>query len=153
MPEEQKQQIDIQRVYVKDLSLETPGSPQIFREEWQPDVTLDLSVKHTDIENDYLESLLHVTVAAKKEDKTIFLIEVQQAGIFHIAGFNAEEKEHIINVYCPSVLFPYAREVVSDMITRASFPPLHLTPINFEMLYRQRQEEMSKAEEAKKETE
>lgn len=144
MAEEQQQSLYIQRIYVKDLSLETPGTPQIFREEWQPEINMDLSIRHEPLEENFYEIVLSITTSAKKGEQSIFLVEAHLAGIFHIEGFNTEQQNHILNVYCPTVLFPYVREVISDMTTRASFPPLQLAPVNFDALYKQQQDEEKK---------
>lgn len=144
MEEEPKQSIQIQRIYLKDASLETPGTPQVFGEEYQPKIDMDLNFKYADLEKGYFEAIIHVTISAKKDDKTIFLVEAQQAGIFYMEGFKEEEQKHVLNIYCPTVLFPYAREVISDLTTRASFPPLYLAPVNFDMLYRKQLQEQSK---------
>jgi preprotein translocase subunit SecB len=148
---ELKQQLEIQRIYVKDLSLETPNTPKIFKEEWRPEVSIDLDVQHSKIEDKIFEVTLSVTVTAKMKEETAFLVEVKQAGIFYIDGFSEEQKDHLLNAYCPNVLFPYARECVSDFVTRASFPPLNLAPVSFEALYMQQQEEKKAAGEKTKE--
>ena len=139
----EQQYLDIQRVYVKDLSLEAPQTPDIFREEWKPEVGVDLDIKHIEIETEIYEVVLAVTVTAKVGEKNAFLTEVHQAGIFHIAGFKKEELEHVLNAYCPNLLFPYAREAISDLVTRATFPPLNLAHINFDALYLKQKEEQA----------
>jgi preprotein translocase subunit SecB len=143
------QSLYIQRIYIKDLSLEIPEAPQVFCEECEPTVHLDLHIKHAPLGNDFFDVIVSITVTATHKEKTVFLVEVQQCGIFHIAGFDPKEQDYILNVHCPSVLFPYARELISNTITRASFPPLHLVPINFEMLYKQKQAEMLKEKKEK----
>ena len=129
--------MDIVRIYTKDLSLEVPSAPEIFRETAQPEINLDLDIKNKDLEENHYEVELIVTVTAKMNDKNVFLIEVKQAGIFHVAGFTDEQKDHILHAYCPTVLFPYTREAVNSLVTRASLPPLTLAPINFDLLYAQ----------------
>jgi preprotein translocase subunit SecB len=141
-----KQQLEIQRIYVKDLSLEAPGAPDIFREEWRPEIAVDLDVKHKQLEENIYEVVLSVTVTVKMGEKTAFLAEVHQAGIFFMAGFDTSQSEQILNAYCPTVLFPYAREAISDVTIKASFPPLNLAPVNFEVLYMQQQAEGKIAE-------
>jgi len=141
-----KQQLEIQRIYVKDLSLESPVSPKIFREEWRPELAIDLNIKSNQLEENVHEVVLEVTVTAKMGEKSAFLAEVRQAGIFFIVGFDKNQLDQILNAYCPTVLFPYAREAVSDITTKASFPPLNLAPVNFDVLYLQQQAEGKVAE-------
>ena len=139
------QTFDIQRVYIKDTSFESPNAPVIFRDEWQPEVNIDLQTKSQPLEGDAHEVVLTVTVTAKKKDKTIFLVEVQQAGIFTITGFDKDNLGHMLGSFCPNILFPYAREVVSDISVRGGFPPLYLTPVNFDALYAQHLEQQKQA--------
>lgn len=142
----QQQTFDIQRVYIKDTSFESPNAPAIFRDEWQPEVNIDLQTKSAPLEGDAHEVVLTVTVTAKKESKTIFLVEVQQAGIFTITGFDKDQLSHMLGSFCPNILFPYAREVVSDISVRGGFPPLYLTPVNFDALYAQHLEQQKQVE-------
>lgn len=128
----------INRIYIKDLSFEAPNTPNVFKEEWQPQVELNLDTAHQHIEGDLHEVSLKVTVSAKMQDKTIFVVEIEQGGIFIMANFNDEQKDELIGSFCPNVLFPYAREAVSDLINRGGFPPLYLAPVNFDAIYRQR---------------
>ncbi|MGD9108785.1 MAG: protein-export chaperone SecB [Gammaproteobacteria bacterium] len=144
--ESNKQQLEIQRIYVKDLSLESPAAPKIFREEWRPELTIDLNIKNNQLEENVYEVVLEITITAKMGEKTAFLAEVHQAGIFFLTGFDKNQTDQILNAYCPTVLFPYAREVVSDMTVKASFPPLNLAPVNFDVLYLQQQAEGKIAE-------
>jgi preprotein translocase subunit SecB len=148
--EEEQKGLNIQRIYVKDLSLETPNTPQIFREEWQPDVSVDLDVKHTLLEKNIFEVLLTVTVSAKIKDRAVFLVEVHQAGIFQIIGFEQEQIEQILATACPNLLFPYAREAISDLVTRASFPQLILSPVNFDVIYMQQKQKQAEEKEEEK---
>jgi len=141
-----KQQLEIQRIYVKDLSLEAPAAPDIFREEWRPEIAVDLDVKHKQLEENVYEVVLSVTVTVKMGEKVVFLAEVHQAGIFFMAGFDANQSDQLLSAYCPTVLFPYAREAISDVTIKASFPPLNLAPVNFEVLYMQQQAESKIAE-------
>lgn len=137
----QQPEFIIQRVYVKDLSLEAPHSPQAFQEEWQPELNLQFSMNTTDIGADNHEVVLQITVTAKSKDKTLFLVEVKQAGLFTLKGFTEEQNHQVMSITCPTILFPYAREAVSDLVGRAGFPPLYLAPVNFEALYAQQMEE------------
>lgn len=140
----QQPEFIIQRVYVKDLSLETPHSPQAFQEEWQPELNLQFTMNTTDIGADNHEIVLQITVTAKSKDKTLFLVEVKQAGLFTIKGFTEEQNHQVMSITCPTILFPYAREAVSDLVGRAGFPPLYLAPVNFEALYAQQMQDQDK---------
>lgn len=135
-------QFALQRVYVKDISLETPNSPHIFLEQWQPQMNLDLSIAAQDLGEDHHEVTLTLTVTVKIGEKTAFLIEVNQAGVFIIKGTSNEQMSALINIACPNILFPYAREVVSDLVGRGSFPQVLLQPINFELLHAERVKQM-----------
>ena len=147
---EQEQQFIIERIYVKDISFESPNSPHIFMVEWKPDTNLQLTTQSTDLGEDHYEVSLQLTVTVKGEDgKTAFLVEVNQAGTFLIKGYPPEQLNHLLASYCPSNLFPYAREVVANLVSKGSFPEMHLSPINFDALYAQRlQEEQANAEAA-----
>ena len=131
----------LQRIYVKDVSFETPSSPAIFTEEWKPESNLNLNSGVSRLADDTYEVVLTVTVTTKVGDKTAFLVEVQQAGIFHVKGFPEKEMGAMMGAYCPNILFPYAREVVSDLVSKGSFPQLLLTPVNFDALYAQHMQE------------
>ncbi|AXK38344.1 protein-export chaperone SecB [Crenobacter cavernae] len=136
----------IEKIYVKDLSLEIPHAPQIFLEQGTPDIDMQLSSEGKPIDEGFVEVTLTVTVTAKLEDgKTMFLAEVAQAGIFQIRNVPEEDVEPIIGVACPNILFPYARETVSSLVNRAGFPPVLLAPINFEALYLQQRAETAQA--------
>lgn len=128
-------QLNLQRVYVKDASFEVPGAPQIFQEQGQPNVELNLAQRATQLGSDVYEVVLSVTATCKVGDKTAYLAEVQQAGIFGVAGFDEANRDAILGSYCPNLLFPYARQIVSDLVQNGGFPPLFLQPINFDALY------------------
>lgn len=130
-------QFGIQRVYVNDLSVECPSSPQIFLEEWSPEINLDLDTKSNKLDNDTYEVVLKVTVTAKVGEKTAFLAEVKQAGIFALQGFSEDQLEHTLAAFCPNILYPYAREAITCSVVRAGFPQLYLAPVNFDALYEQ----------------
>ncbi|MCB1762524.1 MAG: protein-export chaperone SecB [Gammaproteobacteria bacterium] len=134
----------LQRIYVKDLSFETPNSPAVFTEAWKPESNLNLNSSVTKLTDHTYEVVLTVTVTTKVGDKTAYLVEVQQAGVFIVQGFPEAELGPMLGVYCPNVLFPYARETVSDLVTRGSFPQLLLTPVNFDALYVQHLQEQRK---------
>lgn len=142
---EQNQPIfGMEKIYVKDLSLEIPHAPQIFIQRESPQVNIELGNATTMIEDGVFEVVITVTVTSKIEDKTVFLVEVAQAGIFQVRNVSAENLEMIANVTCPNILFPYARQTVSDLVTRAGFPPVLLNPINFEALYVQQKQQQAK---------
>lgn len=127
----------IEKVYVKDCSLEVPNAPQIFLEQTQPQIEIQLQTAMQLISEGLYESTLTITVTAKLAEKTFFLAEAAQAGIFQIRNFPAEDMDAVLGVACPSVLFPYAREAIASLVNRAGFPPINLAPINFEMLFMQ----------------
>lgn len=135
-------QFGIDRIYIKDLSLENPGAPQSFQVSEPPQVEVGLRTRTDQIEADVYESVLTVTVTARAADKTLFLVEAAQAGIFTIKGVPANQLQPVIAIHCPTVLFPYVRETIADATTRAGYPPVHLAPINFEMLYQQQLAQM-----------
>jgi len=128
----------IERIYVKDLSLENPGAPQsLLQMTNAPHVEVGLRTRGEQIDQNLFESVLTITVTAKSGDKTLFLVEVAQAGVFRIQGVPMTDIQPIMGIHCPSVLFPYIRETIANAISRAGFPPVHLDPINFEALYQQ----------------
>ena len=134
----------IEKIYVKDLSLEIPNAPNIFLERDTPEINMQLGGKNQSIDEGLYEVLLTVTVTAKIKDKIMFLVEVQQAGIFRIRNVSDEEIDPVLGIGCPNILFPYLREVVSDIVTRAGFPPVILSPVNFEAIYQQKKAETNK---------
>jgi len=135
-------QFSIDRIYVKDLSLENPGAPQSFQVSEPPSVEIGLRTRTDQIDTDVYECVLTVTVTARSGDKTLFLVEAAQAGIFTIRGVPQNQLQPVIAIHCPTVLFPYVRETIGDATTRAGYPPVHLAPINFEMLYQQQLAQM-----------
>lgn len=149
----QPKQFAIQKLYLKDASFESPDAPQSFRfTKWEPKIDLNLTNTQAHIEGDIFEAVLCVTATIKLEDKTAFLIEVHFAGLFSISGFDESEQKYLLGSQTMAVLFPYVREVVSDMSIRGGFPPLILSPVNFDALYQQhlqQQESASPATEAK----
>lgn len=140
-PPEQKlpgPEFSIQRVYVKDMSLEAPNTPKIFLEQWEPVLNMDLNTNASNVlEEGVREVVLTVTATVKIKDKVAFLAEVKQAGIFALKGFTDDQLHHMLGSFCPNILYPYAREAVTDLVTRAGFPQLYLAPVNFEALYEQ----------------
>lgn len=129
--------LNIQQIYVKDLSLECPQSPQIFQEKWEPELDSQFGMHTNLVAEKVYELILQITVTATSKEKTLFLVEVKQAGIFTLDGFTDEQIEQILRITCPTILFPYGREVVSELVGKAGFPPLYLAPVNFEALYMQ----------------
>jgi preprotein translocase subunit SecB len=132
----------IERIYVKDLSLENPGAPQSFQLTEPPSVELGLRMRSDQVGENVWECVLTLTVTATSGDKKIFLIEASQAGLFQVRGIPASEMQPVLMIACPNVLFPYARETIADATMRAGFPPVHLAPINFEVLYQQQLAQM-----------
>ncbi len=135
-------QLSIEKIYVKDLSLENPGAPQSFQISDSPQVEVGLRTRGEQIETDVYEVVLTLTVTAKAGDRTVFLVEVSQAGVFGIRGITPDQAQPIIAIHCPAVLFPYAREAIANATMRAGFPPVQLAPINFEVLYQQQLAQM-----------
>ena len=139
-------QFMIQRIYVKGLSFETTNTPAVFQQRWEPELSLDLNTQHTLLDAGVYEVVLTVTATVKNQAATAFLIEIQQAGIFTIQGAETQQLDHLLGSFCPTVLFPYAREAITAEAIRGSFPQLVLAPINFDALYMQQVEEKQKAE-------
>lgn len=137
-------QFMIQRVYVKDLSYETPNTPAVFQQQWEPELTLDLNTTSTQLEAGVYEVILTVTATVNNQKAVAFLVEVKQAGIFTIQGAPDGQLDHLLNSFCPSILFPYAREAITSQVIRGSFPQLVLAPINFDALYMQQLAEKQK---------
>ncbi len=155
MAEEQtvEKRLSIGKVYLKDFSFESPEAPGVFRQtDWKPKTDLNLRSSHTAIDDSLHEIVLTVTIEAKEEDKTLFLLELQQAGLFEVGGYSGEELDAIIGSFCPNILFPYARETVASVIQKGGFPEFVLQPINFDALYFQskQQQAAKQAEEAEK---
>ena len=137
MAEQTQQQFSLQRIYVKDVSFETPQGPDVFRQQWKPRVNLEINTRQTRIDDNNFEVVLTLSVTATQDDKTAFLAEVQQAGIFFVAGMSEAQLRQALGTVCPNILFPYAREAIDNLVTRGSFPALMLAPVNFDALYQQ----------------
>lgn len=148
---QEQRQFALQRIYTKDMSFETPNSPDIFQKEWKPQSSLNLGTEVRPLAEGVWEVVLSVTVTTKLEDQTAYLAEVKQAGIVSASGFSQAELGPLLGAYAPNQLFPYAREVVSDLVTKGSFPQMILTPVNFDAIYAQHQQQL--AEKAQKEGE
>jgi len=138
MSEQEAPAFSIEKLYLKDLSVEVPNAPQIYLDREAPGINIQLQTKAQGLGDGVYEVELTVTVTAKIEEKTVFLVEVGQAGIFRILNVPDESMEPLLSIACPNILFPYAREVVSDTVTRAGFAPVILQPVNFEGLYASR---------------
>jgi protein-export chaperone SecB len=127
----------VQRIYVKDSSFEAPDTPDSFRRPYQPQINFTINNRSKKIEEGIFEVVLRLTADVKQDNKTVFLVEVQQAGVFEVAGLEGERLEQVLSITCPSILFPYGREAIDALVTKGSFPPLMLAPINFEAVYAQ----------------
>ena len=146
-----QKKFSIQKLYLKDASFESPDSPLSFNfTKWDPKVDLNLANNNSHIDGDVYEGVLSVTATVNLEEKTAFLIEVHYAGLFGISGFDETERKYLLGSQCMNVLFPYAREVVSDMTIRGGFPPLILSPVNFDGLYQQHLQQQEKEKEKEK---
>ncbi|WNM63555.1 protein-export chaperone SecB [Candidatus Nitrospira neomarina] len=141
MTEEQKPVFTIEKIYVRDLSVEVPHAPGIFREGGVPQVHVELKTQHKRVEEDMYDASLTVTVTAKVNEKIMFIVEVEQAGIFRIRHVPETEMGAVLGIGCANILFPYVRETVSDAVTRGGFPTVMLNPVNFEALYQQQQQQ------------
>ena len=134
-------QFQLQKLYIKDVSFELPNAPQVFQEDGQVEIKLNLAQKVEDLAEGVHEVVLTVTVTATLGEKTAYLAEVQQAGIFGISGLPEQGKHAALNTLCPHTLFPYARRMITDLVAEGGFPPLVLQPINFDQIYAQRMQE------------
>lgn len=133
-----EKRISIAKIYIKDFSFESPQAPQVFKSgEWSPKTDLNLRSAHTPVDDEHHEVVLTITVEAKEADKSIFLIELHQAGLFSVSGYEGDELKAIIGSFCPNVLFPYARESIAGIVQKGGFPEFVLQPINFDALYLQ----------------
>ncbi len=139
-------QFAIQRIYTKDVSFETNNVPEIFTKQWQPEMNLELNSASQALSDEVHEVSLRVTVTVKQQEEVVYICEVTQAGIFSLIGFDDTQIQHCVGAYCPNILFPYAREVVSTLVNKGTFPQLNLEPVNFEALfinYLQQQEQQA----------
>ncbi len=131
---EPQEKFNLQRIYIKDLSFEAPNTPMVFKSDWQPAVNIELRTQHQLVEEFHYEVVLVVRVTVNNDQKVAYLLELQQAGLFFVSGVAADALVQVLNAYCPTILFPYARETVSDLVTKGSFPQLLLAPVNFDAL-------------------
>lgn len=148
-----QQQFSIQKIFIKDMSFESPNAPAVFTEgEWKPEVNVQINTETKAISEDMHEVTLTVTVTAKQLEKTAFLVEIKQSGIFQMVGFEEEQMGGMLGAYCPETLFPYAREAISDLVTKGGFPQMLLSPVNFNALYMQHQQQQQAQQETPAET-
>jgi len=143
-----QQQFEIQKIFVKDISFEAPNTPEIFTQEWKPEVNVQLNTNARSISDKQYEVVLSITVTANNDGKNAFLVEIQQAGVFGMAGFEQAQLNAMLGAFCPNVLFPYAREAISDLVARGGFPQLLLAPVNFDALYQEHLKQQAKQEPA-----
>jgi preprotein translocase subunit SecB len=137
-------QLAISKLYIKDFSFESPQAPDVFkRSDWKPQTNLNLRSSHTAIDDNVHEVILTITIEAKDEDKILFLVELQQAGLFEISGYEGDALAAIVGSFCPNILFPYARESIASMIQKGGFPEFVLQPINFDALYVQAKQQQA----------
>jgi len=141
----EEKQFSIQKIFTKDISFETPNSPKIFTEKWEPTVDFNLGTNVEALEDSLFEVSLSVTVTVKCKETTAYLVEVTQSGIFSLSGFSEQEMGPMLGSFCPNILFPYAREVVSDLVAKGGFPQLLLAPVNFDALYAQHLQQAQQA--------
>ena len=147
--EQEGPQFSLQRIYVKDISFESPNAPGVFQQPFKPKVGLDLDTTSQSVGEDLYEVVVKVTaqVSNNEDGATAFLVEVEQAGLFRISGLAGDQLDHTLGAFCPNVLFPYARECIDSLVGRGSFPPLMLAPVNFEAMYAQKKQRTAQASE------
>jgi preprotein translocase subunit SecB len=146
---QQQQAFQIQRIYTKDVSFEAPNAPEVFRQEWKPELSLDLNVKNTKIDDGVYEVVLKVTATNKIGETVAFIGEVHQAGIFSVSDALEEgQRAHLLGAFCPNILFPYARECLSSLVCRATFPQLNLAPVNFDAVFAQHVQQQQQQQQA-----
>lgn len=134
-------QLVIQKIYLKDASFEGKNTPQVFQQPWEPQIELALNSGSLLLAQEVYEVILSLTVTAKIKEQIAFLVEVHMAGIFLIQSFSEDELNHLLGAYCLEVIYPYAREAISDLVVRGGFPQLMLTPMNFDLIYKRSQEQ------------
>ena len=134
---EQQTRFGVQRIFIKDASFEAPESPEAFRRQYNPQVNFSINSRSRKVDENVYEVVLRLTADVKQEDKTVFLVEVQQGGVFEVQGIEGERLEQVLTITCPGILFPYGREAIDSLVTKGSFPALMLAPVNFEAVYAQ----------------
>lgn len=127
----------LQRIYVKDISFESPNSPMVFQKQWKPEVKMDLNTKNAKLGDDHYEVVVSVTLTVTVETMTAYIVEVQQAGIFAVQGIEGQHLAQALNAFCPNLLFPYLRETVDTVVIKGSFPAMMLAPVNFDAIFAQ----------------
>lgn len=140
-----EKQLVLQKIYLKDLSFESPKAPEVFATNATAQTQLNIRSGNKDVDADNVEVTLTLTVESKDKEETLFLVEIVQAGVFSIRGYSAEERSVLLGSFCPSTLYPFAREAISDIATKGGFPQLLLQPINFDAIYAQAMQERSRA--------
>ncbi len=138
MAEEQQANFNLKKIYIKDASFESPMSPQSFLQQQPPEVDIQLDISHSKIDAEHQEVILSITVTAKSEEQTVFLCEVQQAGLFQISGVPEKEMPMVLDIACPNILLPYIRQAIDDLVGKGGFPQMLIHPVNFEALYQQK---------------
>ncbi len=147
-----EQKFEIQKIFLKDASFESPNSPEIFREKWQPKTGIHLTAQNVKLSDELHEVTLNVNVTSSQNEKTAFLVELKQSGVFLIKDFPEDQRNHLLGSYCPHTLFPFAREAVSDLTGKGGFPPLLLSPVNFDALYSQQLAKLAQEQPTSEET-
>ena len=142
--DDQQAAFELQHIYIKDVSFEAPGTPEIFKEKWEPQINIELNSQSRKLDPEIFDVVVTLTVTVKNSDKNAYIAEVQQAGIFMVKNFQESQLEHFLAVYCPNILYPYVREVISSLVIKGGFSPLYLAPVNFEALYKQQKEQATK---------
>ncbi len=145
MADEQQPVFNIEKLFVKDLSVEVPGAPAIYLEREAPHMDVNMTSESQALGDDVYQSSITVTVSAKVGDKTMFLVECTQGGIFRIQNVPQDQMPMVLGIGCPNIVFPYLRETISDVVIRAGFPPLLLNPVNFEAMFMQQQAQQQQA--------
>jgi preprotein translocase subunit SecB len=135
--EQNQPQFALQRIYIKDLSFESPNAPTLFQQQWKPQVNMDLNTSHNKIADNQYEVVLSLTVTAKVEEQVAYIVEIQQGGVFMVKGIEGAQLGQMLGAYCPTILFPYARESIDSIVSKGSFPSLMLAPVNFDAIYSQ----------------
>ncbi|PWK53026.1 protein-export chaperone SecB [Pleionea mediterranea] len=142
-------QVGIQRIYTKDVSFEAPNVPEVFQDaNFKPEVKMEMNSKSRKITDDMYEVVLTMTITAASGETTGFLVEVQQAGLFGVRGLNDAQLRHLLSTFCPETLYPYAREVISSLVSKGGFPPVYLAPVNFDALFRAQMEQQAQQQNA-----
>ncbi len=149
MAENAKPEFSIQRIYTKDISFESPKTPQLFSEQWTPEVKMEINTDAKPVNDPLYEVNLKVTVTVQHKEGVAFLIEVMQAGLFTLKDFEATQRNQMLGSFCPNILYPYAREVISSLAAHGGFPALYLSPINFDALYAQHAKKLKETNDTK----